>query len=122
MVVTAKLTEVAPEGTVTDAGTEAAGELHSSAMGRPPLGAAELIVTVPVDVLPPKTAVGFNATETSEGGLTVSVAVAFPGVAVNVTAVCVETGTVGTLKLAEVCPAGTWTESELTAEVSLLVI
>jgi hypothetical protein len=64
LVVTVKLALVAPDGTVTLAGTPVAVELSDNDTVAPPLGAAALNVTVPVEELPPATLVGL--TETSE--------------------------------------------------------
>ena len=56
-------TDVAPAGTVTVAGTAAEVELLDRFTGSPPVGAGELIVTVPSDVSPPITEVGVAVTE-----------------------------------------------------------
>ncbi len=72
--VTIKLAVVCPEGTVTELGTWAAA-LPLERLTLVPLGAAGLLsVTVPVEDVPPGTDVGFKLTETSTGGLIVSVA------------------------------------------------
>jgi len=75
---TLKLAVVAPEGTVTLAGTLAAELLRVSATMAPPAGAAALRATVPVeDCGPPTTLDGFSvseATVASSTGFTVSVA------------------------------------------------
>jgi len=64
LVVIGKVALVAPAGTVTLAGTVATAVLLlDSATVAPPVGAAPLRVTVPVDELPPVTLVGFSATE-----------------------------------------------------------
>ncbi len=70
---------VAPAGTVTLAGTVVAVELSESDTAAPPLGAAALRVTVPVEELPPTTLVGLRETADSVApvapcGLIVSVA------------------------------------------------
>jgi hypothetical protein len=82
LVVTWKLALVAPAATVTLAGTCAAAVLLLvSVTIAPPVGAAPLRVTVPVDELPPATLVGFTETDdrdTAAGGFTVSVAVLVP--------------------------------------------
>ena len=68
LVVTVKLALVAPAATVTLAGTVAAVELLESVTTAPPLGAAALKVTVPVEEAPPTTLVGFRLTAESVGG------------------------------------------------------
>ena len=60
VVVTVKFALVAPAGTVTLAGTAVAPELSESDTTAPPLGAAALKVTVPVDALPPVTLLGLR--------------------------------------------------------------
>jgi hypothetical protein len=57
-VVTVKVALVAPEATVTVAGTVALVEFDESWITVPPVGAAALIVTVPVELPPPATVVG----------------------------------------------------------------
>ncbi len=69
---------VLPPGTVTVAGSLATDELSLSETTAPPLGAGPLNLTVPWDVFPPLTLVGFRerALNTGNtGGVTVSVAV-----------------------------------------------
>ena len=62
MVVTVKLALVAPAATVPLAGTPASAVLLlDSATTAPPVGAALVNVTLPCDVLPPVTLVGFSA-------------------------------------------------------------
>jgi len=79
LVLTENVALVAPAATVTLAGTCAAVVLLLVRdTVAPPLGAAPLSVTVPVDELPPVTLVGFTETEdrdTDAAGFTVSVAV-----------------------------------------------
>ena len=58
-----KLAVVLPAATVTEAGTVAEGLLLESATEMPPVGAALLNVTVPVDEVPLTTVVGFTETE-----------------------------------------------------------
>jgi hypothetical protein len=78
-VVTVKVVLVAPAGTTTLVGTVVALEFSESETAAPPLGAAELNVTVPIEELPPTTLVGVSETAESVGpvdpaGLIVSVA------------------------------------------------
>ena len=79
LVVTVNVAVVAPAATVTLAGTCAAVVLLlDSATLAPPVGAAPLSVTVPVDEAPPVTLAGLRETEESDtvaAGFTVSVAV-----------------------------------------------
>jgi hypothetical protein len=60
-VVTRKVVTLAPAGTVTVAGTEAAGLALERVTTVPPGGAAIEMVTVPVEVDPPTTLVGLSA-------------------------------------------------------------
>jgi hypothetical protein len=66
-VVTVKDALVAPSGTVTLAGTEAATLLLESETAAPPAGAAPLNVTVPVELLAPVTLAGFSDSESRVG-------------------------------------------------------
>ena len=79
LVLTVNVVVVAPAATVTLAGTCAAAVLLlDNVTTAPPVGAAPLRVTVPVDDDPPMTLTGFKVTEdkvTVVGGVTVSVAV-----------------------------------------------
>lgn len=75
-VVTVKTPDVAPGAIVIEAGTVAAVVLLDDSDTTAPLaGAGESMVTVPVDVPPAVTAVGFNVTLEAIGGLTTSEAV-----------------------------------------------
>jgi len=80
-VLTVNVAVVAPAATVTLAGTVAAAVLLlESDTTAPPLGAAALKVTVPVEEVPPTTLVGLTVTAESAddaGGVTVSVALRF---------------------------------------------
>ena len=78
-VVTVKVAVVLPAATVTEAGTVAEALLLESETEMPPVGAALLKVTVPVEDTPPTTLVGLTETDeraaVAEPGVTVSVAV-----------------------------------------------
>jgi len=77
LVVTTKAAVSCPASTVTLAGTWAAGLLLVSVITAPPAGAGMSSVTVPVEGLPPRTAVGETETEvrTAIGAVTVRRAV-----------------------------------------------
>src|SRR5437879_13676008 len=66
-VVTANVAPVAPAATVTLGGALAAPLLLESATCAPPVGAAPLNVTVPVEEFPPATLVGFSESEERVG-------------------------------------------------------
>jgi hypothetical protein len=74
-VFTVKVADVAPAATVTADGTVASGELLDKFIGTPPVGAAETIVTVPVDNVPPVPELGLTETELTGGGYIVSIPV-----------------------------------------------
>ncbi len=81
VVVTVNVAVVAPAVTVTLAGTVATAVLLLvSVTTAPPVGAALLNVTVPVEEVPPVTAVGFRLRDDKEapGGFTVSVVLCVP--------------------------------------------
>ena len=91
-----------PAGTVTEAGTVAAALLLVESATTVPLGAAgPLNVTVPTQLFPPITVVGFRLIEMSAAGVTRRVADSdWPSsVAVMVETVCAFTPTVLTLKV-----------------------
>jgi len=130
LVLTVKLAVVAPAATVTLPGTRAALVLLlESATTAPPVGAAPLNVTVPVDdCAPPVTLVGFsvnedNVTRAGAGGFTISVAILVvpPNAALIVTVVAVLTALVLTVKLALVAPAATVTLAGTRAAAVLLL-
>jgi hypothetical protein len=67
-----KLALVAPAGTVTLAGTVAATVSSlESATRKPPAGAAEVSLTVPVELVPPTRSLGLTTTVDSDGATTV---------------------------------------------------
>ncbi len=80
VVVTANVAVVAPAATVTVAGTVADPLLLDKLTTAPPVSAALLNVTVPVEEPPPATDVGFKLTDdkVGGGGFTVSVAFSVP--------------------------------------------
>jgi hypothetical protein len=112
-VVTAKVAFVAPAAIVTLAGTLAAALLLESAIDAPPLGAAALSVTVPVEPLPPTRLDGLIVSVDSDSttGFTVSVAVRVtpPETAVIVADVDAVTDVVVIVNFALVAPEGTFT-------------
>ena len=70
LVLTVKVALVAPAATVTlDGAVAAAVLLLESVTVAPPVGAAPLRVTVPVEEFPPVTLVGFNESDESETGV-----------------------------------------------------
>jgi len=118
-VVTVKVALVAPATIVTLAGTLAtAALLLESDTNAPPLGAAEVSVTVPVEPLPPTRLEGLNVSDDNvaaggggASGFTVKVAdwVTPPPETEIVTTVCTVTGLVKMLKPPVVTPAGIMT-------------
>ena len=113
-VVIVNVTDVAPAGTVTLAGTvPSVVELDASVTTAPPVGAARLSVTVPVTLTPPVAAVTLvvRVEIAAAGGVTVSVAVPLePFVdAVIVTAVFTATVPAVIVNVAVFAPAGTVT-------------
>jgi len=116
-VVTVKLAVVAPDATVTLAGTWAALLLSDSATTTPVAGAGPFSRTVPVDELPPTTDVGDKLRPERDGGLIVKAAVFVPlYVADIVTEVLLATAVVVTVNVAVVVPAPTVTLAGTCAE------
>src|SRR5438445_1353844 len=112
LVVIVNVALVALAGTVTLPDTVAAELLLDSVTCAPPVGAGPSSVTVPVELLPPVTVVGFTASEVRRTlGTTVSVAVrvAPPYDAETVTDVEAATTLVVIVNVALVAPAGTVT-------------
>ena len=66
-VATVKLALVCPAATVTLAGTVAAALLLDNVTTVPPLGAAAVRVTVPVELVPPVTVLGFSVSDEGMG-------------------------------------------------------
>ncbi len=123
VVVTVKVAVVAPARTVTEVGTVASEVLLEVRLTTlPPVGAATLRVTVPVEVVPPRTVVGLRLTEVARIGVTVRVAVLATALAVavivEVALVAVTSVVIG--NVAEVAPAATVTEAPTVATVVLL--
>ena len=118
-VVTVNVAVVEPAATVTEAGTVAAAVvLELRLTVRPPVGATELIVTVPVEVPAPVTDVGFNESAVTVGAVIARLAVVLTpaNVAVIVAEAFAATAVVVTLNVAEVDPAGTVTVAGTVAE------
>ena len=66
-VATVKLALVCPAATVTLAGTVAAALLRESVTTVPPLGAAAVRITVPVELVPPVTVLGLRVSAEGTG-------------------------------------------------------
>lgn len=71
-VLTVNVAEVFPAAIVTVVGTDAEELLLDTVTVSPPVGAAALILRVPVDVFPPATVIGLSVNETNTGGRTVN--------------------------------------------------
>jgi len=123
LVVTVKVTLVAPAATVTLAGTVAAEvRLLERVTTAPPVGAGPESITVPVDGESPLTVVGLTVRELIVGAVTVNVAVwAVPRVPVIVTELFVATGLVVTVNIAVVAFAATVTFAGTRAAAVLLL-
>jgi hypothetical protein len=125
LVVTVNVAVVAPVATVTLAGTVAAAELSDRVTTAPPVGAALVSVTVPVEEAPPVTLVGLIVTadrlDDAATGVTVNVAVRVvpPNDPVIVTGVEAVTVLVVTVNVAVVAPAATVTLAGTVAAVEL---
>jgi len=127
VVVTENVAVVCPAATVTLAGTVAAVLLLPSVTTAPPAGATAVSVTVPSELAPPVTLVGFNVTEEIFTGFTVGLTVKMalpllvPEVPVMVTDVVVATAEVVIENVAVVCPAATVTLAGTAATGVLLL-
>jgi hypothetical protein len=112
-VVIVKVPVVAPAGIVMDAGTVAALVLLLDRVTTvPDAGAVPVRVTVPIEDEPPRTDAGDRTSDEAAGGVTVNVAdrvVVPPAMAEMAPEVDALTGTVVTVKVAVVAPAGTVT-------------
>ena len=111
-VVIVNVAVVAPEVTTTLAGGVALPELEDSVTEVPPVGAAPLSVTLPMEEELPTTVVGLSVKAVRVAGLIVRLAVfdALYSVPVIVADTEVATGMVVTVNVAEVAPAATTTE------------
>ena len=121
-VLTVNVAVVAPAATVTEAGTVALALLLLKVTTRPPVGAALLTVTVPVEGFPPTTEVGLRTSDEAVGAVIVRFAVAdWPfAEAVIVAVALAATGVVETVNVALVPPEATVTEAGTVAETLLL--
>jgi hypothetical protein len=117
VVVILNVADDAPAATVTLAGTAATALPEVTGIVKPPVGAGPFSVSVPVEVNPPRTALGDRLIVESVGAETImlTVFVVVPKVAVNVTVVFAATGLVLTVKLTVEAPAGTVTVAGTTA-------
>jgi hypothetical protein len=124
-VVTVKVADIAPAGTVTLAGTVAMlvfALIRVTTM--PPAGAGPLSVTVPVEVPPPLTVLGLRVSWPIPGGRTDRVAVLLDPLQRTriVTEVVAVTGDVVTVNVAEVWPAASVTLAGTVAAAVLLLV
>jgi len=122
IVVTVKVAEVLPAGMETVAGTVAAAVLLDVNVTVVATVVAPARVTVPVELVPPRTLVGFNVTLETPAGLTVSVAFSVMAAAFAViTGEATEvTASVVTVNVVLEEPAGTVTDAgTVAAEVML---
>jgi len=111
-VLTEKVAEDEPAATTTVVGGVAHLELLDRLTLTPPLAAALLSVTVPIDETPPITGLGFKPIEIREGGEIVSeeVLVTEPAAATMVAFVDTDTGVVFTVTDTDDLPVSTTTE------------
>src|SRR5664279_5512457 len=124
VVVTVNVAVVPPAETITAAGRTAAALLLDKATEMPPLGAALVKVTVPVEGAPPVTLAGLRDTDESavDDDAMASVALLLTPLllAVIVAVAAVVTTVVATVKVAVVLPAATVTIAGTVAAVLLL--
>ena len=121
--VTVKVARLAPARIITLVGTWATEILLlCSVSNAPPGGAAPFNDTVPVELFPPTTVVELKFSEEKLGAFTVRVALrVVPYVPEIADVVLVDVGLVVTVKVAEVLPAGTVTDSGACATDVLLL-
>jgi len=119
-----KVVDVAPAGTVTVAGTVALLLFEVRLTRAPPVDAAPVRVTVPVDCVPPWTLLGEAEMLAGTGGMTVRFAVLLPPPDFAViTAVTLDrTGLVVIVNVALVAPDGTVTTNGTTTDASPLLM
>ena len=122
VVLTVNVADVLPAGIVRVAGTVASWELLPRVTTMPPVGAAPVRVTVPVDDLPPTTLEGLSVSVAMLGGDIVRLVVTETPfrVAVSLTDVEEATGVVFTVKVAVDLFAATVTEAGTVAELEPL--
>ena len=110
-VVTVKVADVEPDGTVTDEGVLALALLDDKVTTVPPGPAGPFKLNVPVDDDPPVTVVGERVRPSSPAGLILKVSEPLlpPRVAVIEAVTVVETAVVVTVNVVEVAPAATTT-------------
>lgn len=122
VVETVKVAEVCPAGIVTDGVTVAAPLSDDKVTRTPPVGAGAPRVTVPVEVWPPDTEVGFKVSPlmvpvtVPEVVNDKAAVIVLADVAVMLAVVGDATAAVATVKVAEVCPAGIVTETGTVAD------
>ena len=124
VVVIVNVADVAPAGIVTDAGTRARVALLERSVTVVAVAAAWLSVTVPVELTPPRTDVGFKLRALNVTGavlmVNVAVLVTIPAVAVIVADVAALTAAVVTVNVAVDAPAATVTLAGTVADALLL--
>jgi len=119
---TMNVVEAFPASILTEGGVVACFALLASVTTTPPVSAGPERVAVPVDSVPPVTAIGTTEMDASTGGAIVKVAVAFasPLFAVIVTTFVEDTAVVLTAKVAALWPAATVTVLGTIAQELLL--
>jgi len=122
-VLTAKVTDVAPAGTLTESGILIAALALVSVTVMPPVPAGPVKVTLPTEEPPPRTVLGATVTVDRLGGNTVkdAVWVELPTAAVNVAVDTADTAVVRTTKVADTLPLRTSTSAGSVTLFRLLV-